>query len=101
VRGKLLTPRSLEPATYPSCGGTDEFIAIFLWEKELDRLDIEEMKEKLSGLKTQGEKINLKILDYEKLWLVGARDAKTLVAWSLYEALKRARHPDLAVGDTW
>jgi ADP-sugar diphosphatase len=59
------------------------------------------MKERLSGLKTQGEKIVLKILDYEKLWLVGARDAKTLVAWSLYEALKRARHPALADTNTW
>lgn len=56
----------------------------------LDRLDIEDMKEKLSKLKTQREEMVLKILDYEKLWLVGARDAKTLVAWSLYEALKRA-----------
>lgn len=85
----------LQPAMYPSPGGSDEFIAIFLWEKVLDRQEIEDLRGKLTGLRTQGEKITVRILDYEQLWRVGARDAKTLAAWSLYEALKRARHPDL------
>jgi ADP-sugar diphosphatase len=40
-------------------------------------------------------------LDYEQLWRVGARDAKTLAAWSLYEALKRARHPALIDSRAW
>jgi ADP-sugar diphosphatase len=43
----------------------------------------------------QGEKITVRILDYEQLWKVGARDAKTLAAWGLYEALKRERYPEL------
>jgi ADP-sugar diphosphatase len=67
----------------------------------LDRLDIAGITERLSRLKTQEKKLIPRILDYEKLWLAGIRDAKTLVAWSLYEALKRARHPDLAETNTW
>jgi ADP-sugar diphosphatase len=91
----------VQPAMYPSPGGCDEYIAIFLWEKVLDRQEIEDLKGRLTGLTKQGEKIKVRILDYEKLWKVGARDAKTLAAWSLYEALKRSKHPKLAaVGAT-
>jgi ADP-sugar diphosphatase len=91
----------LQPAMYPSPGGCDEYIAIFLWEKVLDRQEIEDLKGKLTGLRTQGEKIKVRILDYEKLWKVGVRDAKTLAAWSLYEALKRSKNPQLAAaGET-
>ncbi|CZR63272.1 related to nucleoside diphosphate-sugar hydrolase of the MutT (NUDIX) family [Phialocephala subalpina] len=91
----------LQAAMYPSPGGSDEFIAIFLWEKVLDRQEIEDLRGKLTGLRTQGEKITVRILDYEQLWRVGARDAKTLAAWSLYEALKRARHPALIDSRSW
>ncbi len=94
---ETLVDEDLQPAMYPSPGGCDEYIAIFLWEKVLDRQEIEDLKGKLTGLRTQGEKIKVRILDYEKLWKVGARDAKTLAAWSLYEALKRSKHPQLAV----
>jgi ADP-sugar diphosphatase len=92
---------SLQDAMYPSPGGSDEFIHIFLWEKVLDRQEIEDLRGKLTGLRTQGEKITVRILDYEQLWRVGARDAKTLAAWSLYEALKRARHPALIDSRAW
>jgi ADP-sugar diphosphatase len=91
----------LEAAMYPSPGGCDEFIAIFLWEKVMDRQEIENMKGKLTGIRKQGERITVRILNYEDLWKVGARDAKTLAAWSLYEALKRAKNSQLmAVGET-
>jgi ADP-sugar diphosphatase len=91
----------MQAAMYPSPGGSDEFIAIFLWEKILDRQEIENLRGKLTGLRTQGEKITVRILDYELLWRVGARDAKTLAAWSLYEALKRARHEELIDYQPW
>lgn len=93
--GKVARKEDLQAAMYPSPGGSDEYIAIFLWEKVMDRQEIEDLKGKLTGLRTQGEKITLRILDYEQLWRVGARDAKTLAAWSLYEALKRARTAEL------
>jgi 8-oxo-dGTP pyrophosphatase MutT (NUDIX family) len=89
----------LQTAMYPSPGGSDEYIAIFLWEKIMDRQEIEDLKGKLAGERWQGENITTRMLNYERLWKVGARDAKTLAAWSLYEALKRARHPKLL--DLW
>jgi ADP-sugar diphosphatase len=33
--------------------------------------------------------ITLRVCDYEQLWQHGARDAKTLAAWALYEGLNR------------
>ncbi|KAK0127393.1 hypothetical protein ONS96_006938 [Cadophora gregata f. sp. sojae] len=82
----------LQIGMYPSPGGCDEFIALFLWEKVLDRQEIESLKGRLSGKRTgESEMITVRILPYEDLWKIGARDAKTLAAWSLYEALKRSR----------
>lgn len=76
-------------AMYPSPGGCDEWISILLWEKEIDRQQIETLKGKLTGNRKQHEMITLRLLNYERLLEVGGRDAKTLAAWSLYEYLKR------------
>jgi ADP-sugar diphosphatase len=84
---------NIQNAMYPSPGGCDEFISIFLWEKELDRLDIENLKDRLMGDRAAAEKITVRLLEYEQLVAVGARDGKTLAAWSLYEYLKRT-HPE-------
>lgn len=82
--------KSLKSAMYPSLGGCDEYIALFLWEKELDRQEIEDLRGRLTGERTQDEMITLHIRDYEDLWREGARDAKTLAAWALYEGLSRS-----------
>ncbi|KAK7942731.1 uncharacterized protein PG986_011844 [Apiospora aurea] len=82
-------PEGLLDAMYPSPGGSDEFITIYLWEKELDRQEIEDLRGKLTGIKTQGEMITLRLIEYEALWRECARDAKTLAAWALYEGLNR------------
>lgn len=82
--------RSIKPAMYPSPGGCDEYIALFLWEKELDRQEIEDLRGRVTGKRTQGEMITLRICEYEDLWKEGARDAKTLAAWALYEGLNRS-----------
>ena len=79
----------LQSAVYPSPGGSDEYIPLFLWEKAMDRKNIEELKGKLTGLREDGEKITLKIVKLEDLWKEGARDGKTIAAWGLYEGLKR------------
>lgn len=81
---------SLKSAMYPSPGGCDEYIALFLWEKELDRQEIEDLKGRLTGERTQDEMITLHVREYEDLWREGARDAKTLAAWALYEGLSRS-----------
>ena len=80
---------SVQPAMYPSPGNLDEFISLLLWEKELDRKEIEALRGRLTGLRAHGELITLRVCDYDVLWKEGARDAKTLGAWALYEGLNR------------
>ena len=105
LRRSIMSEPSMQNAMYPSPGGSDEFMPIFLWEKvsvwmylfetcadkfqELDRQEIEDLRGKLTGEKRQGEMITLRVVGYEDLWREGARDAKTLAAWALYEGLNR------------
>ena len=81
---------NLQDAVYPSPGGSDEFIPIFLSRKEISRDEIEGLKGKLTGLRDHGEKITLRLCRLDELWRVGARDGKTLAALALYEGLRRA-----------
>jgi 8-oxo-dGTP pyrophosphatase MutT (NUDIX family) len=78
----------LQKAMYPSPGGCDEFIPIFLWRKRLPRAQLEAMEGKLTGERDDGEMITLKIVKARDLWKVGFRDGKTLAAWALYSGLK-------------
>ena len=75
---------------FPSAGGCDEFIPIFLHEKRVPRETLREWTGKLTGLREEGEKITLKLVKLEDLWKEGARDAKALGAWAMYEGLKRS-----------
>jgi ADP-sugar diphosphatase len=56
----------------------------------IDRQEIEDLKSRLTGTRAQGKNITIGLCNYEELWKEGARDAKTLAAWALYESLKRA-----------
>ncbi|KAF2766268.1 nudix hydrolase 14 [Teratosphaeria nubilosa] len=85
------TEENMRDAMYPSPGACDEFISIFLWEREKERMEIEDLKDKLAGERAEQENITVRLMNYERLLAVGARDAKTLAAWSLYEYLKRTR----------
>lgn len=85
------TEESLQNAMYPSPGNCDEFISIYLWERDMDRMQIDGLRGKLGGKRSEKQKIRVSLLNYEKLLHVGARDGKTLAAWSLYEYLKRTR----------
>lgn len=53
-------------------------------------MTIEDLRSRLAGERKQGEMITLRVCEYEDLWREGARDAKTLAAWALYEGLNRA-----------
>lgn len=79
----------LQKGIYPSPGGCDEFIPIFISRKKMPKKEIEALKGKLTGLREHGEKITLKICRLDELWKVGARDGKTLAAAALYEGLSR------------
>jgi ADP-sugar diphosphatase len=84
------TNEHLQKALYMSPANLDEYIPLLLWEKDLDRKEIEALKGKLTGERAKDELITLRVRDYEVLWREGARDAKTLAAWALYEGLNRA-----------
>lgn len=79
---------TLEMAVYPSCGGSDEYIPIFLWQKRVPRQQLNEYQGKLTGLRDEGEKITLQLVNLKDAWKVGGRDAKTLSALALYQGLK-------------
>jgi ADP-sugar diphosphatase len=81
----------LQKAMYPSPGGCDEFMPLFLCEMRLPRTKIEELRGKLTGEREEGEHITLKLVPFDRLWIEGARDGKTLAALALYENLKRAK----------
>lgn len=80
----------LPRAIFPSAGGCDEHIPIFLHEKRVPRSQLNEWTGKLTGLRDEGEKITLKLVRLEDLWWEGARDAKALGAWALFEGLRKA-----------
>lgn len=80
----------LQRAVYTSPGGSDEFIAVFLHEKQVAKEEIEEWRGKLTGLRDEGEKITLKVVRLEDLWWEGRSDAKALSALALYDGLSRA-----------
>jgi ADP-sugar diphosphatase len=80
----------LQTGIYPSPGGSDEFIPIFMARKSLPKKEIEKLRGKLTGLRDHGEKITLKIVKLEDVWKFGWRDGKTLAAMALYQGLKDA-----------
>ncbi|OJJ80210.1 putative NUDIX family hydrolase [Aspergillus glaucus CBS 516.65] len=78
---------ALQRAVYPSAGGSDEFIPLFLCQKRMSRHNIEGLQGRLMGLRQDGEKITLKVVPLKDLWKEGVRDGKTLAAWALYKGL--------------
>lgn len=74
---------------FPSSGGCDEYIPLFLYEKRVPRATLKEWEGRLTGLRDEGEKITLKIVKVEDMWKAAGRDAKALTAWALWENLKR------------
>lgn len=79
----------LPQAMFPSAGGSDEYVPIFLHEKRVERETLKEWTGKLTGLREHGEKITLKLVKLDDLWKEGGRDSKALAAYAMYEGLKR------------
>ncbi|XP_068634741.1 nudix hydrolase 14, chloroplastic [Aristolochia californica] len=82
----------LDPSTgckvFPSPGGCDEEISLFLYRGHASVEVIKAMHGKEMGLRDHGEMIMVHVVPYEKLWRVTA-DAKVLCALALYEMAKR------------
>ncbi|GAV79593.1 NUDIX domain-containing protein [Cephalotus follicularis] len=82
----------LDPSTgcrvFPSPGGCDEDISLFLYRGLVDKETITQLQGKETGLHEHGELIKVRVVPYEKLWRMTA-DAKVLMAIALYEMAKR------------
>jgi ADP-sugar diphosphatase len=87
--GSVDADEDLPDAVYPSAGGCDEFIPVFVHERRVPRSSLDEWTGKLTGLRDDGEKITLKLAKMKDLWKEGRRDAKCLAAVALWEGLKR------------
>lgn len=79
----------LAQAMFPSAGGCDEHITIYSYERRIPRSQLDEWNGRLTGLRSHGEKITLKVVPMKDLWRAGARDAKALAALALWEGLRR------------
>ncbi|KAI9470057.1 MAG: hypothetical protein EXX96DRAFT_390078 [Benjaminiella poitrasii] len=72
---------------YTSAGGSDEFIRLFACVKHMDTDSINQLEGKLTGLRSHGESITLKLVNLEDAWTLSP-DAKLLSSLALYQALK-------------
>lgn len=82
---------NLAQAMFPSAGGCDEFITIYSHERRIPRDQLREWEGRLTGQRSHGEKITLKVVPMEDLWREGARDAKCLSALALWQGLRREK----------
>lgn len=80
---------NLPEAVYPSAGGCDEFVPVFVHERRVPRRSLDDWAGKLTGLRDHGEKITLRLVRMRDLWREGRRDAKCLAAVALWEGLRR------------
>jgi 8-oxo-dGTP pyrophosphatase MutT (NUDIX family) len=78
-------------AMFPSAGGCDEHITIYSAERRIPRSQLGEWSGRLTGLRSHGERITLKVVPMQRLWKEGARDAKCLAALALWEGLRREK----------
>ncbi|KAJ3145498.1 hypothetical protein HDU86_000884 [Geranomyces michiganensis] len=74
---------------YPSPGGSDEYIRLFLCRKRMPRSDIDRLEGAEGGLRGEGERIDLRLVKKRELWKA-TRDMKALSALALYDNLDRA-----------
>ena len=74
---------------FSSCGGQDEFIRYYLYVHEVDHFEEKDWNNQETGLREQGERINLKTVKLSVLWKEAACDMKALSAWALYQGLRK------------
>jgi len=72
---------------YPSAGGCDEFLRLFVYREQVTRERLNDLMGKLTGDREHGEMITLKIVRLGDLWRE-APDAKALSALYLYDKFK-------------
>ncbi|KAL1212036.1 Nudix hydrolase 14 [Cardamine amara subsp. amara] len=82
----------LDPSTghriFPSPGGCDEEMSVFLYRKQVEQGIIRQLLGKETGLREHGEFIKVQVVPYRELWRRTA-DAKVLMSIGLYEMAQR------------
>ncbi|XP_010455619.1 PREDICTED: nudix hydrolase 14, chloroplastic [Camelina sativa] len=82
----------LDPSTghriFPSPGGCDEEMSVFLYRGKVEQETIRHLQGKETGLREHGEFIKVRLIPYRELWRKTA-DAKVLVSIGLYEMAQR------------
>ncbi|KAL3688733.1 hypothetical protein R1sor_015042 [Riccia sorocarpa] len=73
---------------FPSPGGSDEDITLFLYRGYVDKKVVESLHGQETGLRDHGELIKVHVVPYSSLWRVTA-DSKALAAIALYEMALR------------
>uniref|UniRef100_A0A1J3FZF1 Nudix hydrolase 14, chloroplastic n=1 Tax=Noccaea caerulescens TaxID=107243 RepID=A0A1J3FZF1_NOCCA len=73
---------------FPSPGGCDEEMSVFLYTRQVEVETIRELQGKETGLHEHGEFIKVRIIPYRELWRKTA-DAKVLMSIGLYEMAQR------------
>ncbi|KAF8974856.1 hypothetical protein BGZ46_009656 [Entomortierella lignicola] len=72
---------------YPSAGGCDEFLRLFVSCKDMKWDELQALEGRLGGLRDHGENITLSLVELKNAYKT-APDAKLLSALALYNALK-------------
>jgi ADP-sugar diphosphatase len=77
-----------EPWVYPSAGGCDEFVKLFLYQEKVPLANIIEMENRLGGLDEHGERIHLRVVKLSQVWKI-TRDVKAHSSLYLLDQLKK------------
>ena len=88
----------LYPGIYPSAGGCDEFIRIFLFKTSMTKEKIAEVEGRETGEKDEGEKIKVKVIPLENLAKI-APDMKSLSALALYRQFNQMKSKEQNLRD--
>eukprot|EP00802_Teleaulax_amphioxeia_P021510 Tamp_21872.p1 GENE.Tamp_21872~~Tamp_21872.p1 ORF type:complete len:202 (+),score=57.69 Tamp_21872:484-1089(+) len=75
---------------YPSAGGSDEVLRLFLYQTKMSRAKLNDLEGKCTGVLEEGENIKLKVISLHELWRA-APDVKALSALCIYENLLARR----------
>ena len=73
---------------YPSVGGCDEKIQIFYTEKTVTQEFLNSLQNRITGLASENERIQLEVIPFDDLSFRAKQDAKTRMAYYGYCAVK-------------
>ena len=68
-------------AVAPSPGGCDEFIRYMYTERIVTKASLDKMRERLMGLREEGEYITLRVVDQREMWKVSADNKAMWYVW--------------------